>query len=264
MQDRSTRWLAPLRNWTCRCARSKTNGVRARSNARLRRGRAAGRRQPGAVPHRDPATLPPHGLFSRPSCAARDQGLLFQRLAPAPVAGRRAATGRNLFMPRGRVRASRRSAGIISAVFCSTRAPATVFANPTVNGYRRFRANSLAPDRAGLGHRSSRRLLRVLGGVGIRATRIENRLGEPVGQSLSLHPVADRHRPRRHRQCARSRGRRTPIPTMPTAPMLPTTLAGGARRCSNRSRCSAANWATSSSTTIWHSSAPKPDVSRTC
>jgi glutamine synthetase len=58
--------------------------------------------------------------------------------------------------------------------------PATVFAVPTVNGYRRFRPNSLAPDRVvwGLDHRGV--LLRVLGDVGSSATRIENRLGEPA------------------------------------------------------------------------------------
>jgi glutamine synthetase len=57
---------------------------------------------------------------------------------------------------------------------------ATVFANPTVNAYRRFRANSLAPDRLawGIDHRGV--LLRVLGGVGDPASRIENRLGEPA------------------------------------------------------------------------------------
>jgi glutamine synthetase len=57
---------------------------------------------------------------------------------------------------------------------------ATVFASPTANGYRRFRANSLAPDRAGWGidHRGA--MLRVLGGPGDPAARIENRVGEPA------------------------------------------------------------------------------------
>ncbi len=56
---------------------------------------------------------------------------------------------------------------------------ATVFANPTVNAYRRFRANSLAPDRLvwGMDHRGV--LLRVLASVGDPASRIENRLGDP-------------------------------------------------------------------------------------
>jgi glutamine synthetase len=57
--------------------------------------------------------------------------------------------------------------------------PATVFANPTVNAYRRFRANSLAPDRLAWGTDHRGVLLRVLGGIGDKATRIENRVGEP-------------------------------------------------------------------------------------
>jgi glutamine synthetase len=58
-------------------------------------------------------------------------------------------------------------------------AGSAVFATPTINGYRRFRPNSLAPDRAGWGidHRGA--MIRVLGGPGDTATRYENRLGEP-------------------------------------------------------------------------------------
>ena len=57
---------------------------------------------------------------------------------------------------------------------------ATVFANPTVNAYRRFRPNSLAPDRLAWGTDHRGALLRVLGGAGDPASRIENRLGEPA------------------------------------------------------------------------------------
>ncbi len=59
-------------------------------------------------------------------------------------------------------------------------AQSAVFATPTINGYRRFRPNSLAPDRAGWGidHRGA--MVRVLGGPGDPATRYENRLGEPA------------------------------------------------------------------------------------
>jgi glutamine synthetase len=54
-----------------------------------------------------------------------------------------------------------------------------VFASPTVNGYRRFRANSLAPDRVAWGSDHRGAMLRVLSGVGDPASRIENRVGEP-------------------------------------------------------------------------------------
>ena len=58
--------------------------------------------------------------------------------------------------------------------------PATVFATPTVNGYRRYKPDSLAPDRAGWGYDHRGAMLRVLGGAGDRSTRLENRLGEPA------------------------------------------------------------------------------------
>src|SRR5437764_8398667 len=44
------------------------------------------------------------------------------------------------------------------------RSAATVFATPTVNGYRRFRPNSLAPDRVGWGFDHRGAMVRVLGG----------------------------------------------------------------------------------------------------
>jgi glutamine synthetase len=59
-------------------------------------------------------------------------------------------------------------------------AAATVFATPTVNGYRRFKPNSLAPDRAGWGYDNRGAMIRVIGGAGDPATRLENRLGEPA------------------------------------------------------------------------------------
>jgi glutamine synthetase len=59
-------------------------------------------------------------------------------------------------------------------------APATVFATPTVNGYRRFRPNSLAPDRATWAYDHRGAMIRVLGGVDDSATRLENRAGEPA------------------------------------------------------------------------------------
>jgi glutamine synthetase len=57
---------------------------------------------------------------------------------------------------------------------------ATVFATPTVNGYRRFKPNSLAPDRAGWGFDHRGAMIRVLGGAGDPGTRLENRIGEPA------------------------------------------------------------------------------------
>ena len=57
---------------------------------------------------------------------------------------------------------------------------ATLFATPTVNGYKRYRSYSLAPDRANWGRDNRGVMLRVLGGPGDPASRIENRVGEPA------------------------------------------------------------------------------------
>jgi glutamine synthetase len=53
------------------------------------------------------------------------------------------------------------------------------FATPTINGYKRYRPYSLAPERVIWGRDSRGAMLRVMGGPGDPATRIENRIGEP-------------------------------------------------------------------------------------
>jgi glutamine synthetase len=57
---------------------------------------------------------------------------------------------------------------------------ASVFSTPTINGYKRYRSYSLAPDRAIWGRDNRGVMLRILGGPGDDATRIENRVGEPA------------------------------------------------------------------------------------
>ena len=88
-------------------------------------------------------------------------------------------SGRNLFMPE-------RDGECLSPLglawlggLMKYAAPATVFATPTVNGYRRYRPNSLAPDRATWCYDHRGVMLRVLGAPGDPATRMENRIGEP-------------------------------------------------------------------------------------
>ena len=56
----------------------------------------------------------------------------------------------------------------------------TALSTPTINGYRRYRSYSLAPDRSTWGRDNRGVMLRVLGGEGDPATRIENRAGEPT------------------------------------------------------------------------------------
>jgi glutamine synthetase len=84
-----------------------------------------------------------------------------------------------------------------------------VFSTPTINGYKRYRPYSLAPDRLVWGKENRGALMRVIGGPGNAATRIENRIGEPaanpylymasqihsgmdgVASRMSLKPSAD-------------------------------------------------------------------------
>jgi glutamine synthetase len=51
---------------------------------------------------------------------------------------------------------------------------------PTINGYKRYRANSLAPDRLAWGEDNRGALLRVLARGAPGTVRIENRVGEPA------------------------------------------------------------------------------------
>src|SRR5882762_8972535 len=57
---------------------------------------------------------------------------------------------------------------------------AAAFSTPTLNGYKRYRPFSLAPDRATWGRDNRGVMVRVLGGPGDPATHLENRVGEPA------------------------------------------------------------------------------------
>jgi glutamine synthetase len=57
---------------------------------------------------------------------------------------------------------------------------AAAFSTPTVNGYKRYRAYTLAPDRAIWARDNRGVMVRVLGQPGDPATHLENRIGEPA------------------------------------------------------------------------------------
>ena len=89
-------------------------------------------------------------------------------------------TGENAFMSKveGEM-LSPLGKGYLAGLLHHARA-ATVFTTPTINGYKRYRSYSLAPDRAIWGRDNRGVMLRVLGGPNDRATRLENRVGEPA------------------------------------------------------------------------------------
>jgi glutamine synthetase len=88
------------------------------------------------------------------------------------------ASGRNLFVPEEKGEPLSPPGHAWLAGLLRHAAASTPFATPTVNGYRRFRPNSLAPDRVTWCHDHRGVMLRVLGGAGDATTRIENRIGE--------------------------------------------------------------------------------------
>ncbi len=59
-------------------------------------------------------------------------------------------------------------------------AAAAAFTTPTVNGYRRYRPNALAPERITWGQDNRGAMIRLIGDGVSAATRLENRVGEPA------------------------------------------------------------------------------------
>lgn len=88
--------------------------------------------------------------------------------------------GSNAFMSRHDGEAlSATGRGWLAGLLAHARAGA-VFTTPTINGYRRYRSYSLAPDRAVWARDNRGAMIRVLGGPHDPATRLENRIGEPA------------------------------------------------------------------------------------
>jgi glutamine synthetase len=100
---------------------------------------------------------------------------------------------------------------------------ACAFATPTVNGYKRYRPYSLAPERVIWGRDSRGAMLRVVGGPGDPATRIENRIGEP-GANPYLYFASQIHAGMdgMHRQLSLGEPEKTPYESK--AQLLPRSL----------------------------------------
>ena len=89
-----------------------------------------------------------------------------------------AGTGKNLLVPEDGNHALSPLGQSLLAGLIEHAGAASSFVTPTINGYRRFRANSLAPDRAGWGVDQRGAMIRVIGGADEPGTRLENRAGE--------------------------------------------------------------------------------------
>ena len=88
-------------------------------------------------------------------------------------------TGGNAFVPDSDAQLSPLGRHYLAGLLAHARG-AAAFTTPTINGYKRYRQYTLAPDRVIWGHDNRGVMLRVIGGAGDAATRIENRVGEPA------------------------------------------------------------------------------------
>ena len=87
--------------------------------------------------------------------------------------------GTNAFAPNKEKQLLSSTGMSFAAGILQNAAGAMVFTSPTVNGYKRYKPNSLAPDRVVWGRDNKGAMLRIVGaGPGDSATRIENRVGE--------------------------------------------------------------------------------------
>jgi len=93
---------------------------------------------------------------------------------------RKIADGANAFVPSGAgADLSEVGRHYLGGLLAHARA-ATALSTPTINGYKRYRPYSLAPDRVIWGQENRGALVRVIGGADDPGTRLENRAGEPA------------------------------------------------------------------------------------
>src|SRR5215475_11666010 len=88
-------------------------------------------------------------------------------------------TGRNTFVGNAREGLSATGLHFLAGLLDHAHA-AAAFATPTVNGYKRYRAYTLAPDRAIWARDNRGVMVRLLGQPGDPSTHLENRVGEPA------------------------------------------------------------------------------------
>jgi glutamine synthetase len=93
---------------------------------------------------------------------------------------RRIVGGANAFVPAESGQALSETGRHYLAGLLAHARGAAALATPTINGYKRYRPHSLAPDRIIWGRDNRGAMLRVIGGQGDAGTRIENRIGEPA------------------------------------------------------------------------------------
>ncbi len=162
---------------------------------------------------------PPASVITRPSCPARRGPRGVHRVAPAPVAHRPGDRSRRVRPRRPGTTLSLLGSAYLGGLLAHAGA-AAAFTTPTVNGYKRYQPNSLAPDRIAWGIDNKGAMVRAVGGVGDPATRLGEPLGRARGQPVPVHRVAADQRRRRHRPGSHpARADHRPVPHgRPVAP----------------------------------------------
>jgi glutamine synthetase len=87
-------------------------------------------------------------------------------------------TGQNVFVPRPGEPLSETGRKWVGGILANASA-ASSFTTMTINGYRRRRSNSLAPDRLSWAVDNRAAMARVIANPSSNASRVENRVGEP-------------------------------------------------------------------------------------
>lgn len=93
---------------------------------------------------------------------------------------RRLGDGANAFAPDSDKAALSPVGGSFAAGLLRHASASCMLTTPTINGYKRYRPYSLAPDRISCGRDNRAAMLRVISAPRSPASRIENRVGEPA------------------------------------------------------------------------------------
>lgn len=102
-------------------------------------------------------------------------------------------------------------------------AASCLFTTPTINGYKRYRPYTLAPDRVHWGRDNKGAMIRVVGGPDDPGTRIENRVAEPAANPY-LYYASQIHSGLDGLRRALEPPEPSDAPYETKAPSLPTTL----------------------------------------
>ncbi|MEM7424901.1 MAG: glutamine synthetase family protein [Pseudomonadota bacterium] len=132
------------------------------------------------------------------------------------------ASGANLFASDGTAPLSEPGLHYVGGLLAHADA-ASAFTTPTINGYKRYRPQTLAPDRISWGIDNRGSMIRVCGAPGNQTSHIENRAGEPAANPY-LYAVSQLVAGRSGIETRTDPGPPSDMPYSAEAPGLPASL----------------------------------------